>query len=158
MHIGICRSNPNNTMAQLATGMLCVVYTALVTPFSIEWEYVTPWFNINKSTKFSPFYLLYNHDPVLPIDNILKPRRRYLGEEPHKIGLEQQCKSFLMVHQYLEKAKRRQERYVDNSQYTEFQVGDPVYRKQLQCKSKPQGWCYPNYRIIEETVQVTFHL
>ena len=28
-------------------------------------------FNINESTKFSPFYLLYNHDPVLPIDNIL---------------------------------------------------------------------------------------
>ena len=36
------RSNPNNAMAQLAMGMLCVVYTALITPFSIEQEYVTP--------------------------------------------------------------------------------------------------------------------
>ena len=47
-------------------------------------------FNINESTKFCPFYLLYNHDPVLPIDNILKPKRRCLGEVPHKKDLEQQ--------------------------------------------------------------------
>ena len=38
-------------------------------------------FNVNESTKFSPFYLLYNCDPVLPIDNIMKPRRRYLGKQ-----------------------------------------------------------------------------
>ena len=30
-------------MAQLAMHMLCVVYTALVTPFPSEREYVTPW-------------------------------------------------------------------------------------------------------------------
>ena len=42
MHVGVCNSNPNNAMAQLATCMLCVVYTALVTPFPSEREYVTP--------------------------------------------------------------------------------------------------------------------
>ena len=72
-------------------------------------------FNITESTKFSPFYLLYNCDPVLPIDNILKPRRRQLGEEPHKIGLEQQHRSFEMVHQHLKKAKRRWARYADKN-------------------------------------------
>ena len=44
-------------------------------------------FNTNDSTKFSPFHLLYNHDPLLPIDNISKPRHRYYGEEPHRISL-----------------------------------------------------------------------
>ena len=83
-------------------------------------------FNINESTKFSSFYLLNNCNPVLPIDNILKPRRRYLGEKPHKIGLEQQQKSFVMLHLHLKKAERRQARYADkNSQYTGFKVGDP---------------------------------
>ena len=78
---------------------------------------------------------MYNHNPLLPIDNILNPGRRYLGEEPHKIGLEQQLKSFVMEHQHLKKAKQRRARYADKkSQYTEFQVGDPVCFKQQQCK------------------------
>ena len=48
-------------------------------------------FKVNESTKFSPFYLLYNCDPLLSIDIIFKPRRWYI-EEPHKMGLEQQHK------------------------------------------------------------------
>ena len=101
-------------------------------------------FNINKSAKFSPLYLLYNHDPVLPIENILKLWRRYVGEEPHKIGLEQQHSSFVIVHQHLKKAKRRQARYADNnSQCTEFQAGDPVYLKKQQHNGKLQGRLYP---------------
>ena len=34
-------------------------------------------FNTNDSTKFSPFYLLYNCYPMFPIDDILKPKHRY---------------------------------------------------------------------------------
>ena len=64
-----------------------------------------------------------------------------------------------MVHGCLKKAKRRQTRYADNnSQYTEFQVGYPVYLKQQQHKSKLQGRWYPYYRIIEKTTPVTIHL
>ena len=37
-------------------------------------------FHVNESTRFSPYYLLYNRDPILPLDNILKPCRCYLGE------------------------------------------------------------------------------
>ena len=36
VHVGICSSNPNNARSQLAMGMLCVVYMALVTPFPSE--------------------------------------------------------------------------------------------------------------------------
>ena len=111
--------------------------------------------SINDSTKFCPFYILYNCDTVLPIDNTLKPRKRYLEEEPYKIGLKQQHTN-RMVHQHLKKAWRKQARYVDkNSEYTEFQVGDPVYLKQQQCKYKLQGRWYPYYRIIEKTTPVT---
>ena len=104
-------------------------------------------FNINYSTKFSPFCLLYNHDPLLTIDNILKPRQRYYGEEPHRIGLQQQHKSFVLVHRYLKKAKKKQAKYANqNSEYTELKVGDPVYLKQQQRKSKLKGRWYPYYR------------
>ena len=76
-------------------------------------------FNIKISTKFSHFYLLYNCDPVLSNDIILKPRRMYSVEEPHKIALEQQYKSFGMVCQHLKKAKRRQARDADKDVSTQ---------------------------------------
>ena len=116
-------------------------------------------FNINESTKFSPFYLLYNHDPILPIDNILKLRHRYHGEEPHKIDLQEQHKSFVLAHKHLKKAKKGQAKYANqNSEYTEFQIGDPVYLKQQQRKSKLEGRCCPYCRIIEQTSPVSFKL
>ena len=43
--------------------------------------------NVSESSRFSPFFLLYNRDVVLPIDNILKPRRKYLCEELHQTAL-----------------------------------------------------------------------
>ena len=78
-------------------------------------------FSTNDSTKFSPFYLLYSREPVMPVDNILKPRQKYMGQEPHKLGLEQQNKSFVLVHRHLKRAKTRQAKYADrNSKYTDF--------------------------------------
>ena len=54
-------------------------------------------FNVSESSKFSPFFPLYNRDVILPVDNILKPRRRYVGEEIHHIDLQEQHKSFVAV-------------------------------------------------------------
>ena len=65
-------------------------------------------FNISESSKFLPFFLLYNRDVVLPIDNILQPRRKYVGEEYHQVALQEQHKSFVTVRNYLKKAKKRQ--------------------------------------------------
>ena len=33
-------------------------------------------FRINEGSKQSPFFLVYNRDVILPIDNLLKPRRK----------------------------------------------------------------------------------
>ena len=82
-------------------------------------------FNDSESSKFSPFFLLYNRDVVLPVDNILKPRRRYVGEEMHQIALQEQHKSFVAVRNHLRKAKKRQAKYADRGTKTiEFKVGD----------------------------------
>ncbi|KAK6173844.1 hypothetical protein SNE40_017230 [Patella caerulea] len=114
-------------------------------------------FNICESSKFSPFYLLYTRDVVLPIDNLLKPRRKYLGEEFHQIALENQHKAFLLVHKNLKKAKRRQAHYADkNSKAIAFEVGDPVYIKNHLRKSKLQSKWKPFYRIITKTGPLSF--
>ena len=108
-------------------------------------------FDMNKSTRFSPYYLLYNRDPVLPHDNILKPCRCYVGEETHKSGLQQQHKSFILVHNHLKETNKKQARYVDrNTKYTEFQVDDPVYVKKRQRSSKLKGKWLLYYRILEK--------
>ena len=59
---------------------------------------------MNELMKFSPFYSLHNHNPALPIDNIPKPKSKYL-REPHMIGMEQQHKAFILVQQHLKRQK-----------------------------------------------------
>jgi hypothetical protein len=114
-------------------------------------------FNPSDTTKMSPFFALYNRDPVLPLDNILQPRRKYHGEQYHKIALERQHKSFLLVHKLQKRAKRRQVRYANKGvKNVEFQVGDPVYFKNHVRENKLSSRWLPYYRIIEQTSPVNF--
>ena len=113
-------------------------------------------FNISESSKFSPFFLLYNRDVVLPIDNILQPRRKYVGEEYHQIALKEQHKSFVTVRNCLRKAKKRQAKYADRgTKEIEYKVGDPVYYKNPR-KGKFGMKYLPYYRIIEKKGPVSF--
>ena len=58
-------------------------------------------FSVHESSKFSPFFLLYNRDPIIPIDSILQVRERYPGQELYKLALEKQHESFMLVHKHL---------------------------------------------------------
>ena len=44
-------------------------------------------FHVNESPNVSPFFLLYNRDVVLPLDTILKPHKRYHGNDEFQICL-----------------------------------------------------------------------
>ena len=114
-------------------------------------------FNVSESSKFSPFYLLYNRDVVLPIDNLLKPRRKYHGEEAHKITLQEQHKAFVTVRNNLKKAKKRQAKYADkNSKAVDFEIGDPVYYRNNRRKNKFDMKWKPFYRVIDKKGPVTY--
>ena len=114
-------------------------------------------FHVNESSKFSPFFLLYNRDVVLPLDTILKPRKRYVGEDMHKIALQQQHKSFTLVHRHMKEAKRKQKEYADrNSKEENFQIGDPVYLKNHRRASKLDIKWKGYYRITDQTGPLTF--
>lgn len=103
--------------------------------------------------------MLYTRDVVLSIDNILKPRRRYLSEDPHRIALKQQHKAFTMVHRILRRSKRRQARYANRRAVdVDLKVGDPVYYKNNQRQTKLQAKWKPFYRISEQTSPVTFKI
>ena len=114
-------------------------------------------FHVNESSKFSPFFLLYNRDVVLPLDTILKPRKRYVGEDMHKIALQQQHKSFTLVHRHMKEAKRKQKENADrNSKEENFQIGDPVYLKNHRRTSKLDIKWKGYYRITDQTGPLTF--
>ena len=114
-------------------------------------------FNINESSKTSPFYLLYHHDPILPLDTILKPRRKYAGDEPHQLAIQEQHRAFTLVHRNVKRAKKRQARYHDkHSKPVELKVGDPVYYKNLRRANKLQSHWNPYYRVVEQTTPVSF--
>ena len=36
---------------------------------------------VNESSKYTPYMLMYGRDPILPLDTLLEPRRRYYGDE-----------------------------------------------------------------------------
>lgn len=114
-------------------------------------------FGVNESTKCSLFFLLFNREVVIPIDTILKPRRKYQGQEPHKIALQNQHKAFLLVHQNRKKAKDKRNTYANRkAKDIKFQIGDPVYYKNHARKNKLHIKWQPYYRILEQTSPVTF--
>ncbi len=114
-------------------------------------------FNISVSSKFSPFFLLYNRDVVLPVDNLMKPRRKYQGEDSHQIALQEQHKSFTLVRRHLKKAKKRQAQYANKgTKSIEFQVNDTVYYKNNQRRGKLDTKWRPFYRILEKKGPVSY--
>ena len=114
-------------------------------------------FNVSESSKYSPFYLLYNRDVVLPVDNLLKPRRKYQGDEMHKIILQEQHKAFVTVRNNLKKAKKRQARYADkNAKVIDFEIGDPVYYRNNRRTNEFDLKWKPFYRIIDKKGPVTY--
>ena len=113
-------------------------------------------FSINETTKFSPYYLVYGRDVVLPINNLLRLRMKYLGEDHHRIILEQQHKIFTRVRRIRRAQKRRNDRINKNIEEVSFKICDLVYYKiQLRDGKLDQRWS-PYYRIVEQTGPVSF--
>ena len=114
-------------------------------------------FSVNESSKLSPFFLMYNRDPILPVTNILKCRQRYAGEDACKLALEKQHETFMLVHKNLRQAKKRNARYAnENAKDVKLEVGDSVYLKQHVRKSKLDRKWQPFYRIVSQKSPYTF--
>ena len=116
-------------------------------------------FNVSETTKFSPFFLLYNRDVILPLDNILKPRRRYYGNDHHEVAAQEQHRAFTLVKNNVEGARKRQlDRINKKTEDIEFQPGDLVfYKNHCRIGKLDKRW-KPGYVVVEKTGPVSYKI
>ena len=80
-------------------------------------------FSMNETTKFSLYYLVYGRDVVLPLDNLLRPRRKYLGEDHHRIVEPIDPASFIIWDQLTGKVRRVHANDIKLAEIEEWKVG-----------------------------------
>lgn len=116
-------------------------------------------FSINETSTFSPFYIEFDRDVVLPTDNLLKPQKKYMGEDFHRIMIEKQHSIFVKARNgILRTKKKRNERVSKNRSEMKFEVGDPVFHKEPVRQGNLDQRQRPYYRIIEQTGAVTIKI
>ena len=65
--------------------MLCHIWSGDV---FVTLAYAAYNFIPNEHSKESPFFLMFGRDPVLPLNTLLGPRMRYLGNDINILSLE----------------------------------------------------------------------
>ena len=101
-----------------------------VTP-QLEWHVLVPLacaaykFIPNEHSKESPFFLMFGRDPVLPLNTLLGPRMRYLGNDINIVSLEAMKNMFEIAATNLKMAQEQGDPK-DNPLPTKLQTGDTV--------------------------------
>lgn len=133
----------------------------------LEWDTYVPYMlmsyrtSVQDSSLFSPFFLLYGRDPILPMDTLLQPKLKYLGDDYVPTMLQRLHEAYLEARQHLADARdRNKERINAKAREKSFEPGDAVYNYNHATKhgesSKLKMKWLPFYRIVEQKSPVTY--
>ena len=104
------------------------------------------------ATKYSPHFIVFKQDPIMPLDTLLRPRNKYFGDEQHKIDLEQMHIAYTAVRDNIAHSQeKRLARENKNATLKEFEINDPVYIFNNARKNKCDIRWKPYYRVIRKT-------
>ena len=118
----------------------------------LEWDDVIPLacaaynFIPNEHSKESPFFLMFGRDPVLPLNTLLEPKIRYLGNDINILSLEAMKNMFEIAATSLKLAQKRGDPPVQ-SVTNKLQPGDIVL-VQNQIKGPFDPEFIGDYRVI----------
>ena len=114
---------------------------------------------MSKSTLMTPFKLLYNRDPVLPLDNLLRPREKTHSEQYHELAFENLHRSFMAVFKNARKAKVNRNKIRNkNREHKEFQIGDSVYVKNHKKATKLEKNWITHHTVVEKLGPLSFRV
>ena len=97
----------------------------------LEWDDIVPLacaaynFMPNEHSKESPFFLMFGRDPVLPLNTLLEPKVRYLGNDINVLSLEAMKNIFEIAATNLKLARERGDPK-DKHSCNKIQLGDTV--------------------------------
>lgn len=115
--------------------------------------------HVSATTLKSPFELIYHRPPILPLDNLLEPRRKTLSEDYHKIVLQNLHRAFVETAKQARKSMKDRVRiHNKNLQPHTFDVGDHVLLKNNNRENKLDSKWLPNYIITQKNGPSSFIL
>ena len=101
----------------------------------LEWSSVVPLacaaynFLPNEHSKESPFFLMFGRDSVIPLNKLLSPQFRYLGNDLNMLSLEALKNMFHLAAENLHKARSHHDPSVPKHLPHHFEVGDTMLIK-----------------------------
>ena len=117
----------------------------------VEWDILVPLacaaynFIPNEHSKESPFFLMFGRDPVLPLNTLLGPEVRYLGNDINILPLEAMKYIFEIAATNLKIARERGDPK-DNPLPNKLQPGDTVLvQNHIKGPFDPK---YIDYRVV----------
>ena len=81
----------------------------------LEWDVLVPLacaaynFILNEHSKESPFFLMFGRDPILPLNTLLGPKLRYLGNDINILSIEAMKNMFEIATTNLKMAREKRD-------------------------------------------------
>ena len=119
--------------------------------------------SLHESTGFTPFFLLHGRDPVLPMDTLLRPKFKYLGEDYVPCMLQRLSHAYATAQQNLVDAREKNKRRLNHkSSLPEYKVGDAVFYFDKAVRpgetAKFSLLWKPYFRVISQTSPVNYRI